>query len=65
MILDTSAVVAILRAEPEAARFAGSGHPARLNFRDCFAYALAKHRQESLLFKGNDFRRTDVKIADA
>lgn len=38
----------------------GSGHPARLNFGDCFAYALAKSRAEPLLFKGGDFRRTDV-----
>jgi ribonuclease VapC len=38
----------------------GSGHPARLNMGDCFAYALAKDRAESLLFKGNDFIHTDV-----
>lgn len=38
----------------------GSGHPARLNFGDCFAYALAKERGEPLLFKGNDFARTDI-----
>lgn len=38
----------------------GSGHPARLNFGDCFAYALAKDRDEPLLFKGEDFRHTDV-----
>lgn len=38
----------------------GSGHPARLNFGDCFAYALAKAAGESLLFKGDDFRHTDV-----
>jgi len=41
----------------------GSGHPAKLNFGDCFAYALAKARNESLLFKGDDFSQTDV--ADA
>ena len=35
-------------------------HPARLNFGDCFAYALAKSRGEALLFKGDDFRQTDV-----
>lgn len=129
MILDTSAVIAILRSEPEAASMAeaieqaeqrrmsavnyveaaavidgsrdpiasrrfddllqeaeitiepvsenqariaraayrdfgkDSGHPARLNFGDCFAYALAKARKEPLLFKGDDFRRTDVIIA--
>jgi ribonuclease VapC len=33
----------------------GSGHPARLNFGDCFAYALAAESGEPLLFKGNDF----------
>ncbi len=115
MILDTSALVAILRDEPEAAAFAraiaaapvrrlsvvnwleaaividvreaglllepvdaeqariareayrdfgrGSGHPARLNFGDCFAYALAKARSEPLLFKGEDFGHTDVESA--
>lgn len=35
-------------------------HPARLNFGDCFAYALAKTRGESLLFKGDDFNQTDI-----
>ena len=35
-------------------------HPARLNFGDCFAYALAKSRGEPLLFKGNDFSQTDM-----
>ncbi len=34
-------------------------HPARLNFGDCFSYALAKQRGEPLLFKGNDFSQTD------
>jgi len=38
----------------------GSGHPARLNFGDCFAYALAKVRREPLLFKGRDFTHTDI-----
>ena len=38
----------------------GSGHPAQLNFGDCFAYALAKATGEPLLFKGNDFIHTDV-----
>ena len=41
----------------------GSGHPARLNFGDCFAYALAKAMNEPLLFKGNDFTRTDITSA--
>ena len=129
MILDSSAVIAILRAEPEAERFAmaiqeartvrvsaatyveigavldgqgdpvisrrvdqlldaagavieavtreqawsaraayrdfgkGSGHPAALNFGDCFAYALAKDVGEPLLYKGDDFGHTDVQTA--
>jgi ribonuclease VapC len=41
----------------------GSGHPARLNFGDCFSYALAKALGEPLLFKGDDFRHTDVMAA--
>ncbi len=39
----------------------GSGHPARLNFGDCFAYALAKATDEPLLFKGEDFGFTDIR----
>lgn len=38
----------------------GTRHPARLNFGDCFAYALAKATGEPLLFKGDDFARTDI-----
>ncbi len=38
----------------------GSGHPANLNFGDCFAYALAKESGEPLLFKGDDFPHTDI-----
>ena len=38
----------------------GSGHPAGLNFGDCFGYALAKDTGESLLFTGDDFGHTDV-----
>jgi ribonuclease VapC len=40
-----------------------SGHPAKLNFGDCFSYALSKSKGEQLLFKGQDFSRTDVKSA--
>lgn len=39
------------------------GHPAQLNICDCAAYALAKTRKEPLLFKGNDFARTDILAA--
>jgi ribonuclease VapC len=38
----------------------GSKHPAGLNFGDCFAYALARDKGESLLFKGADFKQTDL-----
>jgi ribonuclease VapC len=41
----------------------GSGHPARLNFGDCFAYALAKDSGEPLLFKGREFAHTDIVTA--
>ena len=42
-------------------RFGKGRHPAGLNYGDCFSYALAVTRDEPLLFKGNDFARTDVK----
>lgn len=41
----------------------GSGHPANLNFGDCFSYALAKTRNLPLLFKGDDFVHTDIEPA--
>ncbi len=44
-------------------RFGRGRHPAALNLGDCFAYALAQARDDSLLFKGHDFARTDVKAA--
>ena len=40
--------------------FGKGRHPAGLNFGDCFAYALAKATGEPLLFKGDDFGRTDI-----
>ncbi len=43
----------------------GSGHPAGLNFGDCFSYALAKTTGEPLLFKGEDFQHTDITSAFA
>ena len=42
-------------------RFGKGRHRAGLNFGDCFAYALAKGRGQPLLFKGQDFTRTDVR----
>ena len=61
--------IAVLPVTPEQARTAreayrdfgkSSGHRARLDFGDCFAYALAKERGMPLLFKGDDFTHTDV-----
>src|SRR6266851_2843060 len=98
MVIDSSALIALLLGEPETADFVsaiaaastrlvgelsveiipfthdqaviaiaayrqygkGSGHPAGLNFGDCFTYALAKLTGEPVLFKGNDFSRTDL-----
>lgn len=62
-------IAAVTEAEARLARRAyrnfgrGSGHPARLNFGDCFAYALSKTAGEPLLFKGDDFFHTDVESA--
>ena len=70
LIVETEiAVEPVTREQAEIARAAyrdfgkGSGHPAGLNFGDCFAYALAKSMREPLLFKGDDFSHTDVAIA--
>jgi ribonuclease VapC len=41
----------------------GTGHGAALNFGDCFSYALAKSLSVPLLYKGDDFARTDVMSA--
>ncbi|HTV68734.1 MAG TPA: type II toxin-antitoxin system VapC family toxin [Rhizobiaceae bacterium] len=38
----------------------GTGHPAQLNFGDCFSYAYAKKHGVPLLFKGEDFSKTDI-----
>jgi ribonuclease VapC len=57
---------------PEQARIArqayrdygkNSGHPANLNFGDCFSYALARAKREPILFKGDDFVHTDLRSA--
>ncbi len=39
-------------------------HPAGLNYGDCFSYALAKEKKLPLLFKGNDFGKTDIQVAE-
>jgi ribonuclease VapC len=41
----------------------GRGHPAQLNLGDCFAYAVARQHRASLLFKGDDFDKTDIQAA--
>jgi ribonuclease VapC len=41
----------------------GRGHPAQLNLGDCFAYAVAKNHRTALLFKGEDFDKTDLRPA--
>lgn len=61
-------VVALDGHQAEAARVAwrryGKGrHPAALNFGDLFSYALARTAAEPLLFKGEEFARTDVAVA--
>ncbi len=60
--------VAVDEAQVELARAAwrryGKGrHPAGLNFGDLFAYALARAGGDALLFKGDDFTRTDITAA--
>ena len=67
----TRAEVELVAVTPEQAavarrawrRFGKGNHPAGLNFGDCFAYALASTTGEPLLFKGQDFARTDIQAA--
>lgn len=78
MVIDTSAIAAIFFNESDSPhyreriadqarrawrRFGKGRHPAGLNFGDCFSYALAALTGEPLLFKGNDFKQTDVEVA--
>lgn len=71
-LIDRAGVIVepVTRRQAEIARAAyrdygkGGGHPARLNFGDCFAYALAKDIGERLLFKGGDFAHTDLKAVE-
>ncbi len=62
-------VESVTAKQAEIARYAyrdfGKGrHKAGLNLGDCFAYALAKEIGEPLLFKGEDFGRTDIEVAE-
>lgn len=62
-------VIPITEAEAQTALLAfarygkGRGHPAQLNLGDCFAYAAARNHGASLLFKGDDFTKTDIEPA--
>jgi ribonuclease VapC len=66
--LMATASIALVEVSPEQAHLARSAfsqfgkgrHPAGLNFGDCFSYALAKSLGEPLLYKGENFARTDV-----
>ena len=67
-----AAGIAVQPIQPETAHVAleafarygkGSGHPARLNLGDCFIYAQAKAGGASLLYKGEDFSKTDIESA--
>jgi ribonuclease VapC len=67
-----AASITVQPIEPETAHIAleafarygrGRGHPARLNLGDCFIYAQAKVGGASLLYKGNDFSKTDIASA--
>lgn len=65
--LDAGAVRFVAIGEQEAivaaqayARFGKGRHPAPLNMGDCFAYACATTQRATLLYKGEDFRRTDL-----
>lgn len=63
-IADVDRTQVALAIEGQARFGTGRGRPpAVLNFGDLFAYALARQLDAPLLFKGNDFRRTDVQVA--
>jgi len=67
VILDAE-IIAVDQAQADLAfqgflRYGKGQHPAGLNFGDCFSYALAKAHDEPLLFKGDDFPRTDIAAA--
>jgi ribonuclease VapC len=63
MVIEPVTVEQAMLARDGFSRFGKGRHPANLNFGDCFSYALAKAMGEPLLFKGDDFRHTDVEPA--
>lgn len=60
---EIGSAVARLAADASERYGRGSGHPARLNFGDCLSYAVAKHLDAPLLYKGGDFIHTDIESA--
>jgi ribonuclease VapC len=58
LVVDTSSGEGAVRAHATYGK--GSGHPARLNLGDCFAYAMAMQHGVPLLYKGDDFAQTDL-----
>jgi ribonuclease VapC len=62
-LLPCDSAQARIAAEADRRYGRGTGHPARLNFGDCLAYAAAVAHDAPLLFKGAEFARTDVKRA--
>ncbi len=60
IVVDTSALMAVVQMEAGWRRWGKGGHPAGLNFGDCFAYGLASEMRCPLLFVGDDFAKTDV-----
>jgi ribonuclease VapC len=70
LFLDTGGFRFVAIGEPEFAiatdayaEFGKGRHPAALNMGDCFAYACAKANRAKLLFKGDDFGKTDIPVA--
>ncbi|HEY9422917.1 MAG TPA: type II toxin-antitoxin system VapC family toxin [Thermoanaerobaculia bacterium] len=53
----------VLLARAAYAKYGKGHHPAALNLGDCCSYALSQSSGEPLLFKGNDFSKTDVRLA--
>ncbi|MFC3581788.1 type II toxin-antitoxin system VapC family toxin [Sphingomonas hylomeconis] len=60
VIQDVTKEIAVVARDGYRSYGRGTGHAAKLNFGDCFAYALAKVTGEPLLFKGDDFTHTDI-----
>lgn len=58
-----TAAIAALAGDAAETYGRGTGHRARLNFGECFSYAVAKHLDAPLLYKGDDFVHTDIKSA--